>query len=224
MSSTRERLKINNKTPQNGLALFCGTVCDDGKNEKKIVFDFEPYKPLNTTLYKCDNVFHVNDLKSLLDSNDKWGFIIMDGNGCLFGTLQGNAREVVQKFTVELPKKHGRGGQSSVRFARLRIEKRHNYVTKVAETAVQVFITNDRPNVKGLILAGSADFKTVLSEASFFDIRLKERVVKVIDICYGGENGFTQAIEYSRDVLEGVKIVQEQKLIGKLIEEINIDC
>jgi hypothetical protein len=31
----------------------------------------------------------------------------MDGNGSLFGTLQGNTREVLHKFSVELPKKHG---------------------------------------------------------------------------------------------------------------------
>mgnify|MGYP001807514468 CR=1 FL=1 len=55
----------------------------------------------------------------------------MDGNGSLFGTLCGNTREVLHKFTVDLPKKHGRGGQSALRFARLRVEKRHNYVRKV---------------------------------------------------------------------------------------------
>lgn len=38
----------------------------------------------------------------------------------------------------------GRGGQSALRFARLRMEKRHNYVRKVAETAVQMFISNDK--------------------------------------------------------------------------------
>ena len=38
----------------------------------------------------------------------------------------------------------GRGGQSALRFARLRMEKRHNYVRKVAETAVQLYITNDK--------------------------------------------------------------------------------
>lgn len=61
----------------------------------------------------------------------RYGFIIMDGNGSLFGTLSGNTREVLHKFTVDLPKKHGRGGQSALRFARLRMEKRHNYVRKV---------------------------------------------------------------------------------------------
>ena len=62
---------------------------------------------------------------------DRYGFIVMDGNGSLFGTLSGNTREVLHKFTVDLPKKHGRGGQSALRFARLRMEKRHNYVRKV---------------------------------------------------------------------------------------------
>ncbi len=33
-------------------------------------------------------------LQELLESDDKFGFIVMDGNGCLFGTLAGNTREV----------------------------------------------------------------------------------------------------------------------------------
>jgi len=37
---------------------------------------------------------------------------------------------------VDLPKKHGRGGQSALRFSCMRDEKRHNYVRKVAELAV----------------------------------------------------------------------------------------
>lgn len=56
-----------------------------------------------------------------------------------------------------------------MRFARLRMEKRHNYVRKVAETAVQLFVSNDKVNVAGLVLAGSADFKTELSQSDMFD-------------------------------------------------------
>jgi hypothetical protein len=66
----------------------------------------------------------------------RYGFIVMDGNGSLFGTLSGNTREILHKFTVDLPKKHGRGGQSALRFARLRMEKRHNYVRKVRRCPV----------------------------------------------------------------------------------------
>ena len=46
-------------------------------------------------------------LTALLADDNKFGFIIMDGNGALFGTLSGNTRDVLHKFTVDLPKKHG---------------------------------------------------------------------------------------------------------------------
>ena len=144
------------------------------------------------SLYLCDNKFHTEALSELLESDSRFGFIVMDGNGTLFGTLAGNTREVIHKFTVDLPKKHGRGGQSALRFSRLRDEKRHNYVRKVAELAVQHFITSDKVNVTGLVLAGSADFKTELSQSDMFDPRLAAKVIKVVDVSYGGENGFNQ--------------------------------
>lgn len=145
-----------------------------------------------SSLYLCDNKFHTEALSELLESDSRFGFIVMDGNGTLFGILAGNTREVNHKFTVDLPKKHGRGGQSALRFSRLRDEKRHNYVRKVAELAVQHFITNDKVNVTGLVLAGSADFKTELGQSDMFDPRLAAKVIKVVDVSYGGENGFNQ--------------------------------
>ncbi|CAJ0890068.1 5936_t:CDS:2, partial [Entrophospora sp. SA101] len=153
ITSTQQRLKLYTKVPTNGLVVYCGTIVTDEGKEKKVNIDFEPFKPINTSLYLCDNKFHTEALSELLESDNKFGFIVMDGNGALFGTLSGNTREVIHKFAVELPKKHGRGGQSALRFARLREEKRHNYVRKVAELAVQFFITNDKVNVTGLILA-----------------------------------------------------------------------
>uniref|UniRef100_UPI00358E6196 eukaryotic peptide chain release factor subunit 1 isoform X1 n=1 Tax=Myxine glutinosa TaxID=7769 RepID=UPI00358E6196 len=223
ITSVQQRLKLYNKVPPNGLVVYCGTIVTEEGKEKKVNIDFEPFKPINTSLYLCDNKFHTEALTALLSDDSKFGFIVMDGSGALFGTLQGNTREVLHKFTVDLPKKHGRGGQSALRFARLRMEKRHNYVRKVAETAVQLFISNDKPSVVGLILAGSADFKTELSQSDMFDPRLQAKVLKIVDISYGGENGFNQAIELSQEVLTSVKFIQEKKLIGKYFEEISQD-
>lgn len=44
--------------------------------------------------------------------------------------------------------------------------------------------------------------------------RLQSKVLKLVDISYGGENGFNQAIELSTEVLSNVKFIQEKKLIG----------
>jgi len=223
ITSTQQRLKLYNKVPPNGLVVYCGEIITSEGKERKINIDFEPFKPINTSLYLCDNKFHTEALSELLESDQKFGFIIMDGNGALFGTLSGNTREVIHKFSVDLPKKHGRGGQSALRFARLREEKRHNYVRKVAELAVQNFITNDKVNVAGIILAGSADFKNDLNQSDMFDSRLQQKVIKVVDVSYGGENGFNQAIDLAAETLSNVKFIQEKKLIGKYFEEISQD-
>ena len=223
ITSTQQRLKLYNKVPTNGLVVYCGEVITAEGKERKINIDFEPFKPINTSLYLCDNKFHTEALSELLESDQKFGFIIMDGNGALFGTLSGNTRDVVHKFSVDLPKKHGRGGQSALRFARLREEKRHNYVRKVAELAVQNFITSDKVNVAGIILAGSADFKNDLNGSDMFDNRLASKVIKVVDVSYGGENGFNQAIELAGETLSNVKFIQEKKLIGTYFEHISQD-
>lgn len=83
-------------------------------------------------------------LRSSHDLFCRYGFIVMDGNGSLFGALSGNSREVIHKFQVDLPKKHGRGGQSALRFARLRLEKRHNYVRKVSCSLASLSLQDPR--------------------------------------------------------------------------------
>ena len=170
ITSTREMLKLYKNTPENGLCLFCGVILqEDGKTEKKMKITLEPFKPINVFSYKCQNTFHTEPLLSLLEDDDKFGFIIIDGNGVLFATLQGNNKEIIQRMPVQLPKKHGRGGQSAMRFARLREEKRHNYIVKCCELAKQHFISNDKANCRGIVIAGSADLKFVLQQSDHFD-------------------------------------------------------
>uniref|UniRef100_A0A914QU80 Eukaryotic peptide chain release factor subunit 1 n=1 Tax=Panagrolaimus davidi TaxID=227884 RepID=A0A914QU80_9BILA len=161
--------------------------------------------------------------RALLNDDKKFGFIIIDGNGSLFGILQGNNREILHKFTVDLPNKNGRGGQSALRFARLRIEKRHNYLRKISELAVEFFIFNDKVTVEELVLAGSANFKNELAQSDLFDRRLKSKIIKIVDISYGGENGFKQAIELSTDTLLNVKFIREKNIIDTFFKEIAHD-
>ncbi|KAJ3727567.1 50S ribosomal protein L30e-like protein [Lentinula raphanica] len=168
-----------------------GTILTDEGKEQKVSFDFEPHKPINTSLYLCDNKFHTEALSELLESDSRFGFIV---------------------FTVDLPKKYGRGGQTALRFSRLRDGKRHSYVRKVAELAVQHFFTNDKVNVTGC-------------QSVMFDPRLSAKVIKVVDVSYGGENGFNQGCD--NDAIElaaaSVKFVQGKPPIQKYFDEISQD-
>lgn len=63
-TSARERLKLYNRAPDNGLILFCGKIMDEGATtEKKLICDFEPFKPINLSIYSCDSKFYIDDLK-----------------------------------------------------------------------------------------------------------------------------------------------------------------
>jgi len=88
-------------------------------------------------------------------------------------------------------------------------------VKKTADLATQFFINpaTSQPNVSGLILAGSFDFKTELSRSDMFDSRLQAKILNVVvDVSYGGEHGFNQAIELFSEILSKAKFTQEKGL------------
>lgn len=219
ISSAQAKLKTINKTPKNGLALYVGEILTQDNKEKKVAYAIEPVKPINTSLYMCDSRFHVEGVLALFEDDVKYGFVVIDGHGAVFAILQGNVPSIIQQISVDLPKKHGRGGQSSVRFARLRVEKRQAYVKKVSEICTNVFITNSISNVEGLILAGHSDLKNELSQ--IIDQRLT--VIKAVDTNYSGRNGLNQAIELSEDVLKDVRFSKEKKILQAFFDELNMD-
>jgi len=209
--------------PPNGLALFCGYIGEQEGKQKKLMYTFEPLKPLVSGFYRCDSKFHLESLYEQLDEKHTFGFIVVDGNGVSFHTLNGNCRETLFRLEVSLPKKRGRGGQSSTRFARIRDQKRGWYTSKVAEIATAQFIdpSISMPNVKGIVIAGSAQLKEEV--IAKLDMRLSSIIVAVVDIQYGGESGFNQAIHLTRDSLGNLKFVHEQKVISRLFDEISRD-
>lgn len=50
ITSTQQRLKLYTRVPPNGLVLFVGTILTDEGKERKVSFDFEPHKPINTSV------------------------------------------------------------------------------------------------------------------------------------------------------------------------------
>lgn len=60
----------------------------------------------------------------------------------------------------------------------------------MSEQAKNCFISDDKPNIKGLVLGGIADFKNKLAEFSLLDKRLQTLIISIVDINYGDENGF----------------------------------
>jgi peptide subunit release factor 1 (eRF1) len=56
--------------------------------------------------------------------------------------------------STKLQRRHGRGGQSQNRIARLRDESIHEYLKSVAEKITTAFMTNSQPNVSDILILG----------------------------------------------------------------------
>ncbi len=62
------------------------------------------------------------------------------------------------------------------------------------------------------LFSGSADFKTELSQSDMFDPRLQSKIIKLVDVSYGGENGFNQVRE-ERERGDGEGKKRERRLL-----------
>lgn len=72
----------------------------------------------------------------------------------------------ILKDSVDLPNKHKKGGQSSVRFARLHDEKEDAYIKKLGELTIKSFMnsTNTEQLIEKLIIAGPSEKKILLAK------------------------------------------------------------
>jgi peptide chain release factor subunit 1 len=86
--------------------------------------------------------------------------------------------------------------------------------------AVQHFITADKVNVTGLVLAGSADFKSDLAGSDLLDGRLGAKVIKIVDVSYGSENGFNQGEASSSSSIEAVLLMKSYNLSYRALSRI----
>ncbi|KAJ7966777.1 Eukaryotic peptide chain release factor subunit 1-3 [Quillaja saponaria] len=68
ITSAQEMLKVYNEVPPNGLVLYSGTIVTEDGNEKVVAIHFEPFKPINASLYVCDDNFHTDALNELVES------------------------------------------------------------------------------------------------------------------------------------------------------------
>lgn len=91
---------------------------------------------------------------------------------------------------------------------------------KVGELATKYFIENNALNVEGIVLGGASNFKSDLEKSEILDDRIKQKVLTIVDISYGGENGLMEAIQLSQDVLGNVKFNQEKQLLSGFYSEI----
>ncbi|MCS6767764.1 MAG: peptide chain release factor aRF-1 [Candidatus Nitrosocaldus sp.] len=220
LTKTMQRLKLYNRTPENGLVIFCGALPTNGLGSEVVrIFEIEPPKPLNIFLYRCDDHFHTDILKDMLKEEKVIGIIAIDSSEAGIGILEGNKVEVVDHMTSGVGGKHRAGGQSARRYERLREMELNDYFNRVAEHAKSLLI--DTYGVVGVIVAGPGPTKDEFLKNGYLDYRLQKNVLAVLDISYAGREGVREALEKAQDILKEYRLMEEKRLVRRLFEEIN---
>lgn len=212
--------KLPNKAPGNGLVLFTG-VTTGSKMESYIL---NPTNPIEKKLYICDNKFHTQHLEDNLEDKKTYGLITLEAGSSSIAILTGSKLDIIRSMHGAVPKKHRAGGQSAARFGRLRDEAIDRFLKRIAERAKDIYLDTEEYEVKGLIIGGPGLFKNKLIQDGYLDRRLQKIVLKTFDLSYGsGKEGMNELVEYSKEVIEGVRFIEEKELVSQWLDHVYKD-
>jgi peptide chain release factor subunit 1 len=223
LSRTIEHLKLFKETPENGLVIFCGAI-PTGKGfgtEKIELTSVIPPKPVQISLYRCDDHFWTDHLKEMMKDEKVIGILAVDTSEAGLGILTGDRWETIDTLTSGVAGKHRQGGQSARRFERLRENELNEYYHRVADHAKAVFI--DQYNVKGLIVGGPGPTKDNFLKEEYLDYRLQNNVLVVLDTSYSGDEGVREIIDKAQKdgILAEFRVMEEKQLVKKFMSEVH---
>lgn len=223
LSRTIEHLKLFKDTPENGLVIFCGAI-PTGKGfgtEKIELTSVIPPKPVQISLYRCDDHFWTDHLKEMMKDEKVIGILAVDTSEAGIGILTGDRWETIDTLTSGVAGKHRQGGQSARRFERLRDNELNEYYHRVADHAKAVFI--DQYNVKGLIVGGPGPTKDNFLKEEYLDYRLQNNVLVVLDTSYSGDEGVREIIDKAQKdgILAEFRVMEEKQLVKKFMSEVH---
>ena len=223
LSRVIQRLKLYKKTPDSGLAIFCGALPreEGGPPGSEVVksFEIDPPKVLKTFLYRCDDHFHVDILTEMLKDDNLIGFLAIDAKDAGWGLLHADKIEVLKETSSGVAGKHRQGGQSAKRFQKLREMEIGYYFTRLANTTREYFI--DIYPIKGLIISGPGPTKEEFINQNYLEYRLQDMIIGTIDASYSGAEGIREAFTKSTDILSNFRMVEEKIMVDKLFKQIN---
>ncbi len=214
-------VKTLKETPPNGLVIFCGNVSSEGSKPDYKLWAIEPPVPLTLKLYRCDNTFAVRPLEELLNvATGSYGLVVVDTREATFGILRGKKIEVLKRMRSIVPGKMRAGGQSSVRFQRVRENLLKAWLKKVADTIREVY--SKLEDLKGIILGGPGPIKEELYEL-YLDNETKKKVLGIVDTGYTDEYGLKELIERGRKFLVDESIIREKDAVNEFFDHIAKD-
>ena len=210
------KLKGTKQTPPNGLAIYAGNVSEKEGVQDIKTWVYEPPKPLNVRIYRCDQTFVIEPLREILQITEVYGLLVIDRQRATIGMLEGKQIKLIRNLTSGVPGKVRAGGQSSQRFHRITEGLAKEFFRRVAESMKEVFF--DVPNLKGILVGGPIPTKEEFLEHGDLVTKLKEKVIAVKDLGYTDEHGLKLLVESSEEEMSQQEMIKEKVIIMKFFE------
>src|SRR3989344_6678750 len=207
-------LRLFKQTPPNGLAAFSGNIASQEGKQDIQVWSIEPPMPVSIRLYRCDHVFVLEPLESMLVTNDVYGLVVLDNREATIGLLKGKSIQVIREFTSSVPGKVKVGGWSQGRYARLREEAANEFYKRVADVLNVEFAAVGK-DLKGILVGGPGPTKETFVNGAYIHNELKKKILAIKDIAYTDESGLHELVEKSNDTLAEAEIIKEKNLVNE---------
>ncbi len=216
LESIGRELKLYKKTPDNGLAIFCGNVSEkEGQDDIKL-WVLEPPQPLKVRLYRCDQEFVLEPLKEMMEAEEVYGLVVIDRREATIGLLEGKQIKVLRKLTSGVPSKQRAGGQSAARFSRITEGLVKEFFRRVADAMKEVYF--DLPKLKGIIIGGPIPTKEEFVKEGKLVTALQNKIIGLRDLGYADEHGLELLVEASQDLLAQQEIIHEKNLLENFFD------
>ena len=222
ISSILSRLKYYSKPPENGIAVFCGSVNKQGDRQDLECDIVNPPEPLNLYLYRCSSKFELEPLREMLEEKYVYGLLVLDRREAYWGFLRGNRIDPIGGTTSTVPGKQRKGGQSSIRFERLRLIAINEFYKKIGERASEIFM-NEKDffnRFKGLLIGGPSPTKEEFEEGNFLHHEVQKRIIGLFDVSYTNESGLAELVENAADALKGLEVIKEKTVMNRFLQEL----
>lgn len=183
---------------------------------------FHPPQSLDRQIYFSGLQFDTSTITEALNARQMsiYGLIVIDGEEATLGLVNAggsnsSTRTVPTKLahvSANIASRTRRGGQSALRYSRLRDGSELAFIRKVAEKATEHF-----SDVSGLVIGGKADLKRKL--VLEMSLTLRNKIACVIDIaCGAGPEGLRQVSLRVGAIHQKSNLYHQEQTVNRFLE------
>ena len=220
LSSVISRLKYYKTPPKNGMVIFCGTIQLGGDKTDMKTIIIEPPEPITSYSYQCSSEFYIEPLKDMLKDKKTYELLVLDRREATVGILKGKKVDILRHLTSNVPGKQRRGGQSSVRFSRLRVIAINEFYKRIGEAASEVYLNENLENFQGIFIGGPSPTKEDFVNGDYLHYELQQKILGVFDVAYTDESGIYELVDKLTDSIEGLEIAKDKKIVNRFLKEV----